>query len=65
MADELDYNPTVIIVSQRTGSVKNADKILVLDDGVMVGCAPHDELLSSCKEYKEIYDSQNQDIKEQ
>ena len=62
---ELDYNPTVIIVSQRTGSVKNADRILVLDDGVMVGCAPHDELLSSCAAYKEIYDSQNQDIKEQ
>jgi len=49
---------TVIIVSQRTSSVRNADKILVLDDGKAVGMGTHEELLSSCEVYREIYDSQ-------
>lgn len=54
----LDYNPTVIIVSQRTGSVRYADKILVLDGGKLVGCGSHEELLKSCEVYKEIHSSQ-------
>lgn len=55
---ELDYKPTVFIVSQRTVSIMNADKILVLDDGEVVGIGKHDELLKSCEVYREIYESQ-------
>lgn len=54
----LDYNPTVFIVSQRTSSVRFADKILVLDGGELVGCGTHDELLKNCEVYKEIHMSQ-------
>ena len=54
----LDYNPTVFIVSQRTASIQNADKILVLDDGCLVGIGTHEELLSSNDVYQEIYYSQ-------
>lgn len=54
----LDYNPTVFIVSQRTASIQNADKILVLDDGCLVGIGTHEELLSSNAIYQEIYYSQ-------
>ena len=54
----LDYNPTVFIVSQRTASIAHADKIIVLDDGKIVGIGKHDELLSSCEVYSEIYNSQ-------
>ncbi len=49
---------TVFIVSQRASSVRDADKILVLDEGRMVGLGTHEELLSSCEVYREIYDSQ-------
>ena len=55
---ELDYNPTVFIVSQRTSSIQSADKILVLDDGCLVGIGTHDELLNSNAVYQEIYYSQ-------
>ena len=54
----LDYDPTVFIISQRTSSISHADMIVVLDDGQAVGIGTHDELLSSCEVYKEIYDSQ-------
>ena len=49
---------TVVIVSQRAGSIAYADKILVLDDGRLVGYGKHDELLKNCHVYKEIYESQ-------
>lgn len=49
---------TVFIVSQRAASIQHADKIIVLDDGEMVGMGTHDELLGSCAVYQEIYDSQ-------
>jgi ABC-type multidrug transport system fused ATPase/permease subunit len=55
---ELDYKPTIFIVSQRTSSIRHADKIIVLDEGKMVGIGTHDELLKTCKVYKEIYLSQ-------
>ncbi len=51
----LDYNPTVFVVSQRTSSVRYADKILVLDSGKLVGCGTHDELMKSCEIYREIH----------
>ena len=49
---------TTFIVSQRASSVMHADKIIVLDDGKAVGIGRHEELLSSCEVYKEIYLSQ-------
>ncbi len=49
---------TVFIVSQRTSSVKDADKIIVLDDGKAVGIGTHTELMQSCEVYREIYFSQ-------
>ena len=54
----LDYNPTIFIISQRTSSIAHADKIIVLDDGKIVGIGRHDELLCSCDVYREIYESQ-------
>ena len=53
----LSPKPTTFIVSQRTTAIQNADKILVLDDGHLVGCDTHEELLKTCSVYKEIYDS--------
>lgn len=50
--------PTTFIVSQRTSAVSNCDKIVVLDNGKVVGIGKHDELLNSCDLYREIYDSQ-------
>lgn len=50
--------PTVFLVSQRASSVQYADKILVLDDGTLVGAGTHDELMKSCETYREIYHSQ-------
>ena len=55
---ELDGDPTVFIISQRTSSISHADKIIVLDDGEVVGIGKHDELLASCSVYREIYESQ-------
>lgn len=55
---ELPKDMTVFIVSQRAGSIMNADKILVLDDGRLVGCGSHAELMEDCEIYREIYESQ-------
>ena len=49
---------TVITVAQRVSSVKNCDLILVIDNGEIIGCGKHGELLEKCAEYKEISDSQ-------
>ena len=49
---------TVIIVSQRASSVREADKIVVLDDGKTVGIGTHAELMEACETYREIYFSQ-------
>ena len=48
----------MFIISQRTSSISHADKIVVLDDGAVVGIGKHEELLSSCEVYREIYESQ-------
>lgn len=53
---------TVFIVSQRAASILNADKIIVLDDGQMVGMGTHEQLLTTCEVYQEIYDSQFQKV---
>lgn len=55
---ELDYNPTIFMVSQRTSSIMHADKIVVLEEGRMVGFGTHKELLKSCVVYQEIHYSQ-------
>lgn len=52
-------NTTVFIVSQRSSSIMYADRIVVLDDGKIVGIGTHDELLKSCEVYQEICSSQN------
>ena len=55
---------TVLIVSQRANSVRYADQIVVLEDGHAVGIGTHDQLLQSCREYQEIYWSQNEQPQE-
>ncbi len=52
---------TVFIVSQRSTTIKYADKIIVLDDGKMVGCGTHSELYNNCQVYREICLSQLSD----
>lgn len=54
----LSYHPTVFIVSQRTNAIMDADQIIVLDDGRVEGIGTHEQLLSGCEVYKEIYESQ-------
>lgn len=54
----LPNRPTVFMISQRTASIRHADRILVLEDGHSVGVGTHDELLEACEVYREIYDSQ-------
>ncbi len=49
---------TIIMISQRTTSIKDADRILVLEDGEAVGLGTHDELLKTCDVYRDIYRSQ-------
>lgn len=53
-----DFAPTVITVSQRVAAIRNADTIVVLDEGEIVGVGTNDELLRSCEVYKEIFYSQ-------
>ena len=56
---------TVFIVSQRTASIMHADRIVVLEDGEVVGIGNHVELLSECPVYREIYESQfKQEVEE-
>lgn len=50
--------PAVFIVSQRTSSIRHADRILVLEDGHMAGLGTHEELLKTCPVYQEIHYSQ-------
>lgn len=55
---ETDFIKTVFIVSQRASSVRQADLIIVLDDGKAVGIGTSEQLLSSCEVYREIYETQ-------
>lgn len=54
----LPWKPAVVIISQRTASIRFADEILVLDDGRLAGRGTHEELLQMCDVYREIYESQ-------
>ena len=58
---QLPGSPVTLIVSQRTASVRFADRILVLDDGVCVGQGTHEELLETCAVYREIHQAQQED----
>ena len=49
---------TKLIIAQRIGSVMEADQIVVMDEGKIVGLGKHEALLETCKAYQEIYDSQ-------
>ena len=49
---------TVLLVSQRISTVMRADRILCLDNGRVQGYGTHEELMDSCRTYREIYDSQ-------
>jgi ATP-binding cassette subfamily B protein len=49
---------TVILIAQRIASVREADRIAVIENGTVKACAPHDELMKNCDTYREIYASQ-------
>ena len=51
-------NATVLIVAQRVSTIADADQIVVLEDGAVVGLGTHDELLAGCPTYVEIVESQ-------
>ena len=53
---------TAVIVAQRVSSVMGADKVLVLDEGRVIGCGTHRELLERCGVYRDIYQSQMGDL---
>lgn len=55
---EMEGETTVFLVSQRAASIRHADKIVVLDDGMIVGLGTHESLLADCEVYQEIYYSQ-------
>ena len=55
---EVTADATVIIVAQRVATIRDADQIVVLEDGGIVGLGTHDELLETCTPYAEIVDSQ-------
>lgn len=55
---KMSVQMTVFIVSQRAASIQEADRILVLDDGAVVGIGTHEMLLEKCRVYQEIYESQ-------
>ena len=61
---ELDV-VTTFIVSQRTSSIMDADQIIVLDDGQIVGVGKHEQLLENCQVYREIYESQFKSTKKE
>ena len=55
---ELEGNVTTFLVSQRISGIRQADKILVMDDGELAGQGTHEELMETCETYQEIYYSQ-------
>ena len=55
---KLPYHPTIFLISQRTASLRACDRILVLEDGRLVGMGTHETLLRDCAVYREIHESQ-------
>lgn len=55
---EANPESTKLIIAQRIASVRRADRIVVLNNGGIEACGSHEELMKSCKTYKDIYDSQ-------
>ena len=55
---ESNPNSTKIMIAQRIASVRCADRIIVLDNGLVSACGTHEELMKNCKTYRDIYDSQ-------
>ena len=49
---------TKVIIAQRVASVRRADRIVVLENGTVAACGTHEELMASCRAYRDIYDSQ-------
>ena len=49
---------TTIIIAQRISSIMSLDKIIVLDEGKMIGYGTHEELMASCRMYQDIYQTQ-------
>ena len=58
----MENAPTTFIVSQRAASILHADRILVLDDGEVVGQGTHEELLRTCGIYRDVYESQQEGV---
>ena len=52
---------TKIIISQRINTIQDADQIIVMNNGSIVGIGRHAELMENCRDYQEIYASQNKD----
>ena len=59
-----EKSQTIIIITQRCGTAMSADKILVMDNGIKAGYGTHEELMTNCKIYKEIYETQIESSKE-
>ena len=57
MSTELE-GTTVIMIAQRVSTIKNADEIIVLDDGDVIGQGTHEQLMESCPEYREVAETQ-------
>ncbi len=55
---------TVIMIAQRIASVRDADRIAVIENGTIVACAPHDELMRTSATYRDIYNSQTKEAGE-
>ena len=55
---ETNPDSTKIIIAQRIASVRQADRIVVLENGSIISCGTHEELMECCKVYRDIYDSQ-------
>nr|WP_231140147.1 hypothetical protein [Mycoplasmopsis bovis] len=55
-------NSTTIIISQRVSSIKDCDKIIVMDNGSVSGIGKHNDLLKNNEIYKSIYDSQKKEV---
>ena len=52
--DEIENHPTVIMISQKIGSVKDFDRIMLVEDGRISYCAPHKELYEKSSTYREL-----------